>query len=323
MAISTTSFNVHLHPAYYQLQENAYQNKGQEGYAPMSLRGREVLEGQVVALKLDIPSDEIPWIAYPDAAGMPKNPVYHAEWMHEVRWAVNQRTSFLDQTNQLMDVTIVPATRETVLHTGSNPVSIGDLLYLRFPTDADVQAQQSAFRDSFSGYGGGSQMCPPMFATYGVQPQTVDHRGRMFSCMDRYRRFLTTDQMDFDVTRDGGEGTIAQIESSKVTRITRLLSFMHQYFTRDGIGEEIRTLAASIKTEAVGEETMLKKCRESNVFKTTAGVQFTSEFLAMLCENDTAMYDPNPFGEVLQSLEPTGSQCIFPGDKMVVKLFKQ
>ena len=73
-----------------------------------------------------------------------------------------------------------------------------------------------------------------MFATYGVQPQTVDHRGRMFSCMDRYRRFLTTDQMDFDVTRDGGEGTIAQIESSKVTRITRLLSFMHQYFTRDG-----------------------------------------------------------------------------------------
>lgn len=285
----------------------------------MSLKGREVLEGQIVALKLDVPADDIPWIVYPDVAGMSKDCARHAAWTSDVKWAVNQRKSFLDQSNQAMDVTIVPAVRESVLHTGSDPITVGDLVYVRAPSDADVQAQQSAFRDFYSG----RQVCPPMFATYGIKPRTVDQRGRMFECMDRYRRYLTSDETDFEVARDGGEGTISQIELSKVARIARLLSYMNDSLKRDDLGGDIMALGESIDSDAAGEESALRTCRKSNVFKTSAGVQFTSQLLAMLYENDTAMYEPCPIGEVLQTLEPTPSQRILTGHKMAVKLFKQ
>lgn len=323
MALSTIAFNVLLHPTYVNLQENVYQNRGQEGYAPMSLKGREVLEGQIVALSNSCSGDGVPLIAYPDAAGMSKDSALHARWMHDVKWAVNQRKAPLEHRGQPMDVTIVPAVRERVLHTGSGTLSVGDFVYVRFPTDADVDTQRYVMRDLFSGSGSGSRQCPPMFATYGIQPGSVDYRARMYQYMDRYKRYLTSDQTDFEIARDGGEGKIAQIELSKVTRITRLLSYVYNPANNLGIGDEIKKLAASIEIDAAGEESALQKCRESDLFKTLDGVQFTSRLLAMLYENDYELYEPKPIAEVLQSLEPGRDKCIMPGEKMAVKLFSQ
>ena len=48
MALSTTSYNVLLHPGYIDLQENVNQNTGQEGYGSLPSRDREVLKGQVI-----------------------------------------------------------------------------------------------------------------------------------------------------------------------------------------------------------------------------------------------------------------------------------
>ena len=323
MALSTISFNVLLHPTYVNLQENVYQNKGQEGYAPMSLKGREVLEGQIVALYNNGSGNGVPLIAYPDAAGMSKDSALHARWMHDAKWAVNQRKAPLEHRGQPMDVTTIPAVRERVLHTGSGTLSVGDLVYVRFPTDADVETQRYVMRELFSGSGSDSRQCPPMFATYGIQPGSVDYRAQMYQYMDRYKRYLTSDQTDFEVARDGGEGTIAQIELSKVTRITRLLSYVCSYTNNSTIGGEIKKLAESIEIDAAGEDSALQKCRESELFKTLDGVQFTSRLLAMLYENDYGLYESKPIAEVLQSLEPGRDKCIMPGEKMAVKLFSQ
>ena len=176
-------------------------------------------------------------------------------------------------------------------------------------------------------FGGGwssdRQQCPPMFATYGVRPGSIHEQVSEFRCMDRYKTYLTTNQMDLDVSIDGQKGTIPQIELSKVTRITRLLSHVLTYAKRDDIGNNIFALGANVDTDTAGNETSLQVCRESSVFKTSVGVEFTSKLLAMLNESDSAKYLPKPIGEVLQSMEPSREQCIYPGQKMVVKLYAQ
>lgn len=187
MALSPTSFNVLLHPDYIDLQESVYQSKGQEGYGPLPLKGREVLEGQVIALVSGYSGEGVPCEAYPDAAGMPKDSSRIAHWMQNVKWVVNQRRAFLERTEQPMDVTAVPSVRETMLHTGSEVLRVGQYVYLRLPTDDDIEAQRSALSDSFSGFSTNQRPCPPMFATYGVTPGTIDYRAQMFECMDRYR----------------------------------------------------------------------------------------------------------------------------------------
>lgn len=323
MALSTTSFNVLLHPDYIALQENVYQNKGQEGYGPMSLKGREVLEGQVIALQPNYSGNGVPCTAYPDAAGMTKDPLFLARWQHNVHWAVNQRKAFLEHTGQPMDVTIVPSVREPMLHTGSGTLSVGDYVYVRFPTEADVEAQRSALSNYFGGLTSGRRPCPPLFATIGVHPRTVHSRGRIYQSMDRYKRYLTSSHTDFDVTSDGSVGTIAQIEQSKVARVIRLLALVVRTLRQDPIGNDMAKLAEAIEPEAAGEESALRKCRESNLFKTSQGVQFTSEFLAMLEDSDSDMFESRPIGEVIQSLEVGNKQCIMTGDRMAVKLFIQ
>ena len=323
MALSTVSFNVLLHPDYINLQEKVYENKGQEGYAPMPLKDREVLEGQVIAL---VPSgysgEGNPCIAYPDAAGMSKDPQFLARWMHDVKWVVNQRKAFLDHVVQPLDVTIVPGVREPMLHTGCRPLSAGDYVYVRFPIDDDVDAQRNALSHSFGGLATSRRPCPPLFATYGVSPGTVDSRARMYECMDRYKRYLTSNHLDG--MDDGEIGTVAQIELSKVARVGRLLAFLIREMKHDALKNDVSNLVESIEPEAAGEDSALSKYRESNLFKTSQGVQFTSKLLAMLEETDSDMYESRPIGQVLQSLEP-GSQpsCILPGHKMAVKLFLQ
>lgn len=321
MALSTIAYNAHLHPCYISLQEQAYQNKGQEGYAPMTLKGRKVLEGQVVALHSDNYGNGVPCIVYPDAAGLPKDSSRHAQWT-TARWAVNQRQYHLDQNGQPMDLTTVPAVRQQVLHTGCDEIGVGDLLYVRLPTNKDVEAQRCALRELYGGYGSHRQQIPPMFATYAVKRGTVDFRGRAFQYMERYKRHLTG---DIDGDMDGEEGTITQIELSKIARVARVLSFVGKNMKRDGIGDEICQLAESIDYDVAGEEVSLRKCRESNVFKTSVGVQFTSTLLAILEEDVSAMYRPKPIGEVLQSLEPgvANEQRILPGHSMYVKLYPQ
>lgn len=323
MALSTTSFNVLLHPGYIDLQERVYQNKGQEGYGPLSLKGREVLEGQVIGLIPGYSGEGVPCTAYVDAAGMSKDPVFLAHWMHSVKWAVNQRRAFLERTGQPMDVTTVPSVREAVLHTGSGTLKVGDYLYVRLPTDADVETQRSSLGDFFGGLGTDHRACPPMFATYGVSPGTVDNRKKMFECMDRYKRFLTSSNTDFDTTSDGESGTMAQIELSKVARVIRLLAFVVKHLNISALGDDIQKLAESIEPDAAGEDSSLSKCRESNLFKTSQGVQFTSRLLAMLKETDSDMFEPRPIGQVLQSLEPGRHQYILPGHRVAVNLFLQ
>lgn len=323
MALSTASFNVLLHPDYIDRQENVYQNKGQEGYGSLSLRGREVLEGQVIGLISGFSDDGIPCAAYPDAAGMYKDTRVLAQWMRNVKWVINQRKAFLERKGQLMDVTAVPSVRESMLHTGSGILKVGDYVYVRFPTEADIEAQRYALSDSFGGLTTGNRPCPPMFATYGVTPGTVDPRARMFECMDRYQRYLTSSNTDFGTSSDGEEGTIAQIELSKVSRALRMLAFVVRQLNTPPLGEDIKKLAESIEPEAAGEDSTLSKARESNLFKTSQGVKFTSGLLAMLRETDSDMYEPSPLGQVLQSLEPGNHECILPGHRVAINLFSQ
>ena len=320
--LSPVAFNVFLHPVYVACQEQTYGIKEQEGYGALPLKGRVVLEGQVIALRSDVPADGIPRTAFPDAAGMTADPIFHASWMGEVRWVVNQRKAFLDRDNTPLDVTIIPAVCQSLLHTGSETIHVGDQVYVRFPTDRDVETQRSAMRDYFGGgWSSDCQQCPPMFATYGVRPSSIHEQVSEFRCMDRYRRYLTTDQMDLNVSIDGQEGTIPQIELSKVTRIARLLSYVLACLKREDIREDIYALGTNVDTDAVGNEKSLQVCRESNMFKTSVGVEFTSTLLAMLNESDSAKYLPKPIGEVLQSMEPSRDQCIYPGQKMVLKLY--
>ena len=320
--LSPVAFNVFLHPEYIACQEQVYGIKGQEGYGALPLKGRVVLEGQVIALRSDVPADGIPRTAFPDAAGMTANPTFHASWMGEVRWVVNQRKAFLDRDNTPLDVTIIPAVCQSLLHTGSETIHVGDQVYVHFPTDRDVETQRSAMREYFGGgWSSDHQQCPPMFATYGVRPGSIHEQVSEFRCMDRYRRYLTTDEMDLDVSIDAQEGTIPQIELSKVTRIARLLSYVLAYLKREDIQNDILALGTGVDTDTAGNEKSLQVCRESNVFKTSVGVEFTSTLLAMLNESDSAKYLPKPIGEVLQSMEPSRDQCIYPGQKMVVKLY--
>ena len=323
MALSTTSYNVLLHPGYIDLQENVYQNTGQEGYGSLPLRDREVLEGQVIAMIPGYFGEGVPYVAYPDAAGMSKDPHFLADWMSKARWVINQRKASLERTGQLMDVTIVPSVRESMLHTGSEPLKVGDYVYVRFPTDADVEAQRSALSDSFGGLSTGNRPCPPMFATYGVTPGSIDSRARIFESMDRYKRYLTSNNTDFATSSDGEEGTIAQIESSKVAFVTRLLALVVKQLNVSPLGDDLKKLAESIEPDAAGEDSALSKCRESNLFKTSQGVAFTSRFLATLKQNDFEMYQPRPIGEVLQSLEPGNHSCILTGHKVAINLFLQ
>lgn len=323
MALSTTSFNVLLHPNYIDLQESVYQSKGREGYGPLPLKGREVLEGQVIAICPGYSGEGVPCVAYPDAAGMPKDPSAVARWMKDVKWVVNQRKAFLERTGQPMDVTTVPSVRQKMLHTGSGTLRVGQYVYLRFPTDADVDSQRSTSSDSFSGFATGHARCPPMFATYGVTPGTIDHRSQMFECMDRYKRYLTSSTMDFDSSSDGEQGTIAQIELSKVAFLTRLLGVIVRELNVEPLGSDIKKLVETIDPDAAGEDVSLSKCRESNLFKTSQGVRFTSQLLALLKENDWKMFEPRPIGQVLQSAEPARHQSIMPGQSAYINLFTQ
>ena len=127
-------------------------------------------------------------------------------------------------------------------------------------------------RDLLREYFGGGwssdrQQCPPMFATYGVRPGSIYQQVSEFRCMDGYKRYLTTDQTDLDVSIDGQEGTHPQIELSKVTPITRLLSHILTYAKRDDIGNDVLALGTNVDTDTAGNETSLQVCRESNVFK--------------------------------------------------------
>ena len=323
MALSPTSFNVLLHPDYIDLQESVYQSKGQEGYGPLPLRGREVLEGQVIALVSGYSGEGVPCEAYPDAAGMPKDASLIAHWMQKVKWVVNQRKAFLERTEQPMDVTAVPSVRETMLHTGSDVLRNGEYVYLRFPTDDDIEAQRSALSNSFSGFSTNQRACPPMFATYGVAPGTMDHRAQMFECMDMYKRYLTSDSLDFGTSTNREYGTVAQIELSKVAYIARLLSVLVRQLNAEPLGNEMKKLAESIEPDAAGENVSLSKCRESNLFKTSQGVQFTSQLLALMKETDWEMFGPRPIGQVLQSAEPGRRPYINTGEKAVINLFHQ
>ena len=323
MALSPTSFNVLLHPEYIDLQESVYQSKGQEGYGPLPLKGREVLEGQVIALVPRCSGQGVPCVAYPDAAGMPKDASRIAHWMKNVKWVVNQRKAFLERTEQPMDVTAVPSVRETLLHTGSEVLRVGEHVYLRFPTDDDIEAQRSALSNSFSGFCTSQRPCPPMFATYGVPPGSIDHRAQMFECMDRYKRFLTSSSTDFSTSNNGEYGTIAQVELSKVAYIARLLSVLMRQLNTEPLGEEVKKLAETIEPDAAGENVSLSKCRESKLFTTSQGVQFTSQLLALMKESDWEMFEPRPIGKVLQSAEPGRRPCINTGEKAVINLFHQ
>lgn len=323
MALSPTSFNVLLHPHYIDLQENVYQSKGQEGYGPLPLKGREALEGQVIALVSGYSGEGVPCVAYPDAAGMPKDTSLIAHWMQNAKWVVNQRKAFLERTGQPMDVTAVPSVRETMLHTGSGILRVGEYVYLRFPTDDDIEAQRSALSNSFGGFTTSQRPCPPMFATYGVTPGTIDHRAQMFECMDRYRRYLTSSNTDLSTSSNGEYGTVAQIELSKVAYIARLLGVIVRQLNVDPVGKEIKKLAESIEPDAAGENVSLSKCRESSLFTTSQGVQFTSQLLALIKETDWEMFEPRPIGQVLQSSEPGRRPCIMPGEKAVINLFHQ
>lgn len=323
MALSPTSFNVLLHPDYIDLQESVYQSKGQEGYGPLPLKGREVLEGQVIALVSGYSGEGVPCEAYPDAAGMPKDSSRIAHWMQNVKWVVNQRRAFLERTEQPMDVTAVPSVRETMLHTGSEVLRVGQYVYLRLPTDDDIEAQRSALSDSFSGFSTSQRPCPPMFATYGVTPGTIDHRAQMFESMDRYRRYLTSSSTDLGSSTNGEYGTVAQIELSKVAYIARLLSVLVKQLNTEPLGMEMKNLAEAIEPDAAGENVSLSKCRESNLFKTSQGVQFTSQLLALMKETDWEMFGPRPIGQVLQSAEPGRRPWINAGERAVINLFHQ
>lgn len=323
MALSPTSFNVLLHPDYIDLQESVYQSKGQEGYGPLPLKGREVLEGQVIALVSGYSGEGVPCEAYPDAAGMPKDSSRIAHWMQNVKWVVNQRRAFLERTEQPMDVTAVPSVRETMLHTGSEVLRVGQYVYLRLPTDDDIEAQRSALSDSFSGFSTSQRPCPPMFATYGVTPGTIDHRAQMFECMDRYRRYLTSSSTDLGTSTNGEYGTVAQIELSKVAYIARLLSVLVRQLNTEPLGMEIKNLAEAMEPDAAGENVSLSKCRESNLFKTSQGVQFTSQLLALMKETDWEMFGPRPIGQVLQSAETGRRPWINAGERAVINLFHQ
>lgn len=323
MALSPTSFNVLLHPDYIDFQESVYQSKGQEGYGPLPLKGREVLEGQVIALVSGYSGEGVPCEAYPDAAGMPKDSSRIAHWMQNVKWVVNQRRAFLERTEQPMDVTAVPSVRETMLHTGSEVLRVGQYVYLRLPTDDDIEAQRSALSDSFSGFSTSQRPCPPMFATYGVTPGTIDHRAQMFECMDRYRRYLTSSSTDLGSSTNGEYGTVAQIELSKVAYIARLLSVLVRQLNTEPLGMEMKNLAEAIEPDAAGENVSLSKCRESNLFKTSQGVQFTSQLLALMKETDWEMFGPRPIGQVLQSAEPGRRPWINAGERAVINLFHQ
>ena len=323
MALSPTSFNVLLHPDYVDLQESVYQSKGQEGYGPLPLRGREVLEGQVIALVPGYSGEGVPCQAYPDAAGMPKDASLLAHWMQNVKWVVNQRRAFLERTEQPMDVTAVPSVREIMLHTGSEVLRDGEYVYLRFPTDDDIEAQRCALSDCFSGSSTSQRPCPPMFATYGVAPGTVDHRARMFECMDQYRRYLTSSSTDLSSSNSGEHGTVAQIELSKVAYIARLFGFLVRQLNSEPLGEEIKKLAESIEPDAAGENVSLSKCRESHLFTTSQGVRFTSQLLALIKETDWEMFGPRPIGKVLQSAEPGRRPIINTGERAIINLFHQ
>lgn len=323
MALSPTSFNVLLHPDYIDLQESVYQSKGQEGYGPLPLKGREVLEGQVIALVSGYSGEGVPCEAYPDAAGMPKDSSRIAHWMQNVKWVVNQRRAFLERTEQPMDVTAVPSVRETMLHTGSEVLRVGQYVYLRLPTDDDIEAQRSALSDSFSGFSTSQRPCPPMFATYGVTPGTIDHRAQMFESMDRYRRYLTSSSTDLGSSTNGEYGTVAQIELSKVAYIARLLSVLVKQLNTEPLGMEMKNLAEAIEPDAAGENVSLSKCRESNLFKTSQGVQFTSQLLALMKETDWEMFGPRPIGQVLQTAEPGRRPWINAGERAVINLFHQ
>lgn len=323
MALSPTSFNVLLHPDYIDLQESVYQSKGQEGYGPLPLKGREVLEGQVIALVSGYSGEGVPCEAYPDAAGMPKDSSRIAHWMQNVKWVVNQRRAFLERTEQPMDVTAVPSVRETMLHTGSEVLRVGQYVYLRLPTDDDIEAQRSALSDSFSGFSTSQRPCPPMFATYGVTPGTIDHRAQMFESMDRYRRYLTSSSTDLGTSTNGEYGTVAQIELSKVAYIARLLSVLVKQLNTEPLGMEMKNLAEAIEPDAAGENVSLSKCRESNLFKTSQGVQFTSQLLALMKETDWEMFGPRPIGQVLQTAEPGRRPWINAGERAVINLFHQ
>lgn len=323
MALSPTSFNVLLHPDYIDLQESVYQSKGQEGYGPLPLKGREVLEGQVIALVSGYSGEGVPCEAYPDAAGMPKDSSRIAHWMQNVKWVVNQRRAFLERTEQPMDVTAVPSVRETMLHTGSEVLRVGQYVYLRLPTDDDIEAQRSALSDSFSGFSTSQRPCPPMFATYGVTPGTIDHRAQMFECMDWYRRYLTSSSTDLGTSTNGEYGSVAQIELSKVAYIARLLSILVRQLNTEPLGKEMKNLAEAIEPDAAGENVSLSKCRQSNLFKTSQGVQFTSQLLAFMKETDWEMFGPRPIGQVLQTAEPGRRPWINAGERAVINLFHQ